>query len=101
MASLLIGRATSAAFWTTTALRPTSLRPVSHLPKAAAALLSTRQRAAGFATVVQQKKTKPAAAPKMINDHILTLSCPDKSGIVHSVTGLLASQTQAYVHDAS
>ena len=92
MASLLIGRATSAAFWTTTALRPTSLRPVSHLPKAAAALLSTRQRAAGFATVVQQKKTKPAAAPKMINDHILTLSCPDKSGIVHSVTGLLASQ---------
>ena len=28
----------------------------------------------------------------MINDHILTLSCPDKSGIVHSVTGLLASQ---------
>ncbi|KAI0197784.1 formyl transferase [Astrocystis sublimbata] len=25
------------------------------------------------------------------NDHILTLSCPDKSGIVHAVTGLLAS----------
>ena len=25
-----------------------------------------------------------------INDHILTLSCPDKSGIVHAVTGLLA-----------
>lgn len=24
------------------------------------------------------------------NDHILTLSCPDKSGIVHAVTGLLA-----------
>lgn len=26
------------------------------------------------------------------NDHILTLSCPDKPGIVHAVTGLLASQ---------
>ncbi|KAI0012916.1 Formyltetrahydrofolate deformylase [Xylariaceae sp. FL0662B] len=25
------------------------------------------------------------------NDHILTLSCPDKPGIVHSVTGLLAN----------
>ncbi|KAK7752058.1 hypothetical protein SLS62_006023 [Diatrype stigma] len=25
------------------------------------------------------------------NDHILTLSCPDKPGIVHAVTGLLAS----------
>ncbi|KAK6428614.1 hypothetical protein LTR95_015241 [Oleoguttula sp. CCFEE 5521] len=28
----------------------------------------------------------------MANDHILTLSCPDKPGIVHSVTGLLAQQ---------
>ena len=26
----------------------------------------------------------------MINDHILTLSCPDKPGIIHSVTGLIA-----------
>ncbi|KAI1467326.1 Formyltetrahydrofolate deformylase [Daldinia caldariorum] len=26
------------------------------------------------------------------NDHILTLSCPDKPGIVHAVTGLLANQ---------
>ena len=26
------------------------------------------------------------------DDHILTLSCPDKPGIVHAVTGLLASQ---------
>ncbi|KAI1499652.1 formyl transferase [Biscogniauxia marginata] len=26
------------------------------------------------------------------NDHILTLSCPDKPGIVHAVTGLLASR---------
>ena len=27
------------------------------------------------------------------NDHYLTLSCPDKSGIVHAVTGLLAQQS--------
>ena len=27
----------------------------------------------------------------MANDHILTLSCPDKSGIVHAVTGIFAS----------
>ncbi|KAI5461754.1 formyl transferase [Mariannaea sp. PMI_226] len=26
----------------------------------------------------------------MANDHILTLSCPDKSGIVHAVTGIFA-----------
>ncbi|KAI0526139.1 formyl transferase [Xylaria bambusicola] len=26
------------------------------------------------------------------DDHILTLSCPDKPGIVHAITGLLASQ---------
>lgn len=28
----------------------------------------------------------------MTNDHILTLSCPDKPGIVHNVTGTLAKQ---------
>lgn len=28
----------------------------------------------------------------MSNDHILTLSCPDKPGIVHNVTGVLAKQ---------
>ncbi|KAH6892960.1 formyl transferase [Thelonectria olida] len=27
----------------------------------------------------------------MANDHILTLSCPDKSGIVHAVTGIFAA----------
>lgn len=32
--------------------------------------------------------TKPSA--KMTKDHILTLSCPDKPGIIHTVTGLLA-----------
>ena len=26
-----------------------------------------------------------------INDHILTLSCPDRPGIVHAVTGVFAS----------
>ncbi|ROT40803.1 formyl transferase [Sodiomyces alkalinus F11] len=28
----------------------------------------------------------------MANDHILTLSCPDKPGIVHAVTGVFAAQ---------
>ncbi|CRK25621.1 hypothetical protein BN1723_013633, partial [Verticillium longisporum] len=28
----------------------------------------------------------------MANDHILTLSCPDKPGIVHAVTGIFAEQ---------
>lgn len=28
----------------------------------------------------------------MANDHILTLSCPDKPGIVHAVTGIFAAQ---------
>jgi formyltetrahydrofolate deformylase len=32
------------------------------------------------------------AAEKMTKDHILTLSCPDKPGIVHAVTGILANQ---------
>ncbi|PSN68312.1 formyltetrahydrofolate deformylase hydrolase [Corynespora cassiicola Philippines] len=31
-------------------------------------------------------------ASKTNDDHILTLSCPDKSGIVYAVTGLLAAQ---------
>ena len=87
MASLLIGRATSAAFWCSR----TSLRPSSLLPKAAVIsplVLSSRQRA-GFAT---KKATAAFPEKKMINDHILTLSCPDKSGIVHNVTGLLAKQ---------
>ncbi|RMZ91398.1 hypothetical protein DV736_g1360, partial [Chaetothyriales sp. CBS 134916] len=30
----------------------------------------------------------------MSKDHILTLSCPDKRGIVHAVTGVLAAQEQ-------
>ncbi|KAF2713025.1 formyltetrahydrofolate deformylase hydrolase [Pleomassaria siparia CBS 279.74] len=32
------------------------------------------------------------AAVKQSNDHFLTLSCPDKAGIVYAVTGLLAAQ---------
>jgi len=32
------------------------------------------------------------AAEKMTNDHILTLSCPDRPGIIHAVTGVLAQQ---------
>ena len=31
-----------------------------------------------------------AAKMPIINDHILTLSCPDKPGIIHAVTGLIA-----------
>jgi formyltetrahydrofolate deformylase len=33
-----------------------------------------------------------AASSNTGSDHYLTLSCPDKSGIVHAVTGLLATQ---------
>jgi formyltetrahydrofolate deformylase len=32
-------------------------------------------------------------ATKQTDDHFLTLSCPDASGIVHAVTGLLAAQS--------
>ena len=35
---------------------------------------------------------KMASAKSPQNDHYLTLSCPDKSGIVYAVTGLLAAQ---------
>ena len=31
-------------------------------------------------------------SPTMTKDHILTLSCPDRRGIVHAVTGVLAAQ---------
>ncbi|WPG98839.1 formyl transferase [Acrodontium crateriforme] len=57
----------------------------------------TRQRQVGitppsasFAT-----RAKPKTSPTLTStmaDHILTLSCPDKPGIVHAVTGLLAGQ---------
>lgn len=30
---------------------------------------------------------------KMANDHILTLSCPDKPGIIHAVTGIFAKNS--------
>lgn len=33
---------------------------------------------------------KAPSTSKMSKDHVLTLSCPDKSGIVHAVTGVLA-----------
>ncbi|KAK6857826.1 formyltetrahydrofolate deformylase [Apiospora arundinis] len=36
--------------------------------------------------------TTAKAANPPSDDHILTLSCPDKPGIVHAVTGLLAAQ---------
>ena len=32
------------------------------------------------------------AEPRLIDAFILTLSCPDRAGIVHAVTGLLAAQ---------
>ncbi|KAI1612933.1 formyltetrahydrofolate deformylase [Exophiala viscosa] len=39
--------------------------------------------------------TKPESSllSKMANDHILTLSCPDKPGIVHAVTGIFAKNS--------
>ncbi|KAF2275379.1 Formyltetrahydrofolate deformylase [Westerdykella ornata] len=36
-------------------------------------------------------------ASKKTDDHYLTLSCPDASGIVHAVTGLLAAQSLTIV----
>jgi formyltetrahydrofolate deformylase len=40
----------------------------------------------------EELKIKMASAKAPQKDHYLTLSCPDKSGIVHAVTGLLAAQ---------
>jgi formyltetrahydrofolate deformylase len=40
----------------------------------------------------EELKLKMASAKSPQNDHYLTLSCPDKSGIVYAVTGLLAAQ---------
>jgi len=42
-------------------------------------------------TIVQQKSSFATItkSSNMSTDHILTLSCPDKPGIIHSVTGLL------------
>jgi formyltetrahydrofolate deformylase len=42
---------------------------------------------AGYATKKQSNKT---SLSDMTKDHILTLSCPDKPGIIHTVTGVLA-----------
>lgn len=44
---------------------------------------------AGFATK-PTPKTSSMAAKSMTKDHILTLSCPDKPGIIHTVTGVLS-----------
>ncbi|EME39133.1 hypothetical protein DOTSEDRAFT_75027 [Dothistroma septosporum NZE10] len=42
-------------------------------------------------TQISSFGTKSRSTPiKMSKDHILTLSCPDKPGIIHTVTGLLA-----------
>src|SRR3954469_4058440 len=39
----------------------------------------------------QQNEGEYKMATKTSDDHYLTLSCPDKSGIVYAVTGLLAA----------
>jgi formyltetrahydrofolate deformylase len=43
-------------------------------------------------SATEELNLKMAAAKTPQNDHFLTLSCPDKSGIVYAVTGLLAAQ---------
>merc|ERR1712230_142494 len=49
--------------------------------------------ALSFSAVNQKANFTTRKAPIMASqDHILTLSCPDKAGIVHSVTGVLAKQ---------
>jgi formyltetrahydrofolate deformylase len=40
----------------------------------------------------EELNLKMASSRPPTNDHYLTLSCPDKSGIVYAVTGLLAAQ---------
>lgn len=54
--------------------RPIGALAQPQLPQIARASTKTLQKASKMAT----------------NDHILTLSCPDRPGIVHSVTGVLA-----------
>jgi len=49
-------------------------------------LAQPQYQIARASTRTLQRNTKMAAT----NDHILTLSCPDRPGIVHSVTGVLA-----------
>ncbi|RMY62011.1 hypothetical protein D0863_11096 [Hortaea werneckii] len=49
--------------------------------------------ALSFSAINQKANFTTRKAPIMASqDHILTLSCPDKAGIVHSVTGVLAKQ---------
>jgi len=94
MASLLFGRATTAvrsAVLTTTGARTPFLKTASLV-----AIFQTHKQPSsitqrtGFASKPQRIGRDPDAV--MSNDHILTLSCPDKPGIVHNVTGVLAKQ---------
>lgn len=58
-----------------------NIRSIRSVPSILQSIL--RPQASTFATRAKQ-------SVNMSKDHILTLSCPDKSGIVHAVTGLLA-----------
>jgi len=61
-----------------------SLSRVQFTPEKSRSLPSTRLP---FSTSSVQDSSTLA---KMVNDHILTLSCPDKPGIIHAVTGIFA-----------
>ncbi|KAL2435390.1 Formyltetrahydrofolate deformylase [Exophiala dermatitidis] len=57
--------------------------------------ISTRRRGDSSFPFSTSTATSTATlqAVKMANDHILTLSCPDKPGIVHAVTGIFANNS--------
>lgn len=63
---------------TTAPVRPFTSTVPSRIP-------DRRRRPISFSTVA----ATPTAG--MANDHILTLTCPDKPGIVHAVTGVFAT----------
>jgi formyltetrahydrofolate deformylase len=81
MATLLSRRAISLGIWCSRSLE--SSRTSFQAPSIPQPTIHQR-------TYATKKTTLPD--PKMSNDHYLTLSCPDKSGIVHNVTGVLAKQ---------
>ncbi|KAI1870599.1 uncharacterized protein JN550_005142 [Neoarthrinium moseri] len=65
----------------------TASRFANNLHQQQAARYYSKQRKTTTASVLNDTGIKMAG-----NDYFLTLSCPDKPGIVHAVTGMLASQ---------
>nr|POE66204.1 formyltetrahydrofolate deformylase [Quercus suber] len=67
----------------------TSFRPRSVLQSKTKFILLSTSPQRCFSSIKTPSQTTSSAT---MADHLLTLSCPDKPGIVHAVTGLLAKQ---------